>query len=236
MKNTVFPGLTFGKKVYEESASHTRIKALNRKQAMNTVKIKQFERVYKHGKTQITGKFAGYTVTFFFGSVKVGYGTRYYFICPVCGKYREELIFNGTIFTCFSCAGVNPYAGIQQSTRGGETFITYKMYRYARTHKIEGFHFPFSFYDYPRPKRRNPQKWHDAIKILQALENMRNQSIFFSRVWNVKTIRSVERGTNAYLTLPVLYHLEYFYPYDENLIETDNSDSPGSARGPPEYD
>jgi len=185
---------------------------------MNHVKIKQFETVYKAGKTQITGTFDGNKVTFFFGTVKVGFGIRHYFICPVCGHNQEKLTFDGAKFACFRCVGVNPYSGIQTTTRGGDEFIAYKMQRFAEKHRIENFRFPFDYCEYPRPYRRKAEKWHNAIKILQALESMRFQSIVFGKVWDAATIKSVENGTNPYLSYSVNLLCKYCYPFDGKAV------------------
>ncbi len=182
---------------------------------MAVVRIEQFKQILGRGKSKVAGEFDDHAVEFFFGKSKTGFGYRHYFICPSCGKYRTALIFANGAFTCFKCAGINPYAGIQKTTRGGYEFIGYKMQRYAKKNGVTGFCFPFDYRDYERPKRYRWERWHAVMKVLQELESMRNQSIFFEKIWSAETIRSIEKGTNEYMRLPVSLHLEYFYPYDQ---------------------
>lgn len=185
---------------------------------MNIVKIEQFKKYFDRGKCKLTGSFGNYKVVFTFGKVKTGFGFRHFLICPSCGQYRVTLVFDGKAFVCVKCAGINPYRGIQTMTRGGYKFIGYKMARYAEKHGVEGFHFPFDYHDYERPKRRRREHWNKTMKVLQALESMRNQAIFFKKIWDAKTIQSVESGMNPYLELPILNLLLYMYPFDGKPI------------------
>jgi len=187
---------------------------------MTIVKIGQFKKQTDRGQKEARYRCGDCEGKIFFSKIQVGYGFRPCFVCPSCGHYRFQLIFNGKQFLCFQCAGVNPYEGIQTTTRGGYNFIAYKMARFAAKNGVEGFHFPFNFYDYERPKRRRCEKWNRAIKILQALESMRNQSIFFGKVWDTAVIKSVENGTNEYLQCSVYELREYFYPFDGKEINT----------------
>lgn len=187
---------------------------------VNIVKVEQFKEALKSCKNKLTADYGGHTVKFFFGKVKTGFGVRNYFICPVCGQYRVTLVWNGKMFLCFKCAGINPYEGIQKSTRGGDEFLLYKMERYAHKRGVEGFHFPFWYGDYERPKRYNQAKWETTMKVLQALEGMRCLSIFFGKIWDAKTIQSVENGTNPHLSRPILHLALYWYPYDGIPVDT----------------
>jgi hypothetical protein len=119
-------------------------------------------------------------ITLYFGKISVGFGERDYFICPKCGRYRSKLAWNGKVFCCMECFPVNVYRGIQQTTRGGSDFITYKMERYAAKHGITIKAYPFIYLEYERPKRKWVENWHKHILILQALESMRGQAIFGS--------------------------------------------------------
>jgi len=188
---------------------------------MNTIRIKQFEKAYRQGKSKVTTTFGEHTQVICFGSVKAGFGERHYFICSDCSKYRDILAYNGEKFTCFKCARINPYAGIQTTTRGGDVFISYKMARYAKRHGVKDFRIPFKYHEYERPPRYKYEKWDKTMRVLQALESMRNQSIFFEKIWNVKTIRSVERGEDEALQLGVFYHLTYFHPFGGESVDTD---------------
>lgn len=184
---------------------------------MISVDIKQFKKATDAGKRKLTGKYEGMPVSFYFTKVRVGYGYKHYFICPNCGSNRSRLVFNGTMFYCVQCLRVNPYRGIQTTTRGGDVFIMYKMNRIAQKQGII-IKYPFDYHDYERPRGKWVKQWEKSLKILQALENMRSQSIFFRKVWGVETIRSVEEGTNAYLEYPVSLLLKYFYPFDGKAV------------------
>lgn len=184
---------------------------------MAVVRIEQFKEVYEQGETTATGTFDGKEVSFFFSKVKVGYGYRHYFICPVCGEYCTKLYYNN-MFCCRRCSGIKAYRGIQNTTRGGCEFITYKMNRLAAKHGIV-IKYPFNYAEYDRPPRKRREPWEKTMVILQALESMRNQSIFFGKVWDTAIIKSVENGTNEYLRFPAFFHLKYFYPFDGKEID-----------------
>jgi hypothetical protein len=185
-----------------------------KKMTVKTLKVEQFKPELEKGKTQVKCTIDGHSVIFTFAKVKTGFGHRNYLICPNCGKNCVQLAYNGRIFACFKCIGVNPYEGIQKTTRGGDDFIAYKMERYAQKRGVESFHYPFYYWDYERPKRRNVKQWDTTMLILQALESMRNQSIFLGKIWSAATIRSVEKGTNPYLQLPAIHHAKYWCPFD----------------------
>ena len=187
---------------------------------MQTVNVEQFKTVLNKGKTQAAGTFDGKKVKFSFDKLKMGFGWRHYFICPKCGQRRVTLAFDGALFACFKCANINVYAGIQTTTRGGYDFLSYKMLRFAKKNRVEGFKFPFDYRDYDRPPRRNRKQWDRAMLILQALESMRCQCIFFEKIWDAKTIQSVERGEHELLELPVMLHVMYWYSFDDKPIDT----------------
>ena len=189
-------------------------------QKFNTIKVSQFKKLYKQGESRARWTCEGKTGYIHFGKVEASFGMRHYFICSLCGEYREKLTFNGDIFACFRCFGVNLYAGIQATTRGGSEFIAYKMQRLAAKNRVEDLKFPFNFYQYERPYRYNQDRWSRALLILQALESMRNQSIFYEKVYDVKIIKSVERGEHKAVQSPYTpyFHLINFYSFDGKPI------------------
>ena len=132
------------------------------------------------------------------------------------------LVHIGGKYVCSGCSGVNFYAGIQKATRGGDEFIGYKMARYAHKNRVDGFCFPFNFYDYKRPPRYRHEKWSRVMLILQALESMRNQSIFFKKIWNTKIIQCVERGEHEAvqpMKYSPYYHLKLFHALDGKRVD-----------------
>ncbi len=120
--------------------------------------------------------------------VKVGFGFRNYLICPECGNRFVKLYLCGNRFVCRKCGKVPVYSGIQNTTKGGYKEIQYRMERYAGKHKIQ-FEYPFDYLDFVFD-----QKDPEALRVLQALENMRCQSIFFGVKYSSSTIRSVLSG------------------------------------------
>lgn len=186
-----------------------------------SVQIKDFEKLYKQGKSRVrwtAGEKEGFI---HISKVRVGFGEKHYFICSKCGQYRVKLAFNGEKFACFGCFGVNPYAGLQKTSRGGWEFIMYKMRRYAEKNRVGDLKFPFTFYDYPRPARYDADKWSKVMMILQALESMRNQALFYEKTFDPKIIQAVERGIHEAVQPPHFtpyYHLMNFHPFDGKPI------------------
>lgn len=89
------------------------------------------------------------------------------------------------------------------------------MYRLASKYGIT-IKKPFLYLDFPKPKGWNDDEWAFGMKKLQALENMRFQSIFLNKKYSSATIKSVINGTN--LLLYVYNHMEiaqYLYDWDE---------------------
>ena len=185
------------------------------------VQIRDFEKLYKQGKTRVCWTCEEKKGIIYFGKVAVGFGEKHYLICPKCRCFREKLAFNGEKFACFGCFGVNLYAGLQKTTRSGDEFITYKMYRFVEKNRVGDLKFPFTFYDYPRPTRYNSDKWSKNLMILQALESMRNQCIFWGRIFDPKIIQAVERGLHEAVKPPAFtpyYHLNHFHSFDGKAI------------------
>lgn len=150
--------------------------------------------------------------------VQVGYGQRTFFICPCCGQNAIKLYFYKDLYRCVNCCTVKPYYGIQNTTKGGYEYLTYKIYRFAKKCGIPKVIFPFNYSDYIKPKGKHQDKWNNNLKILQALENMRMQSILYNKIWKPKTIKSVEQGRNKFLILN-LYELQrYFQPFDTGVL------------------
>lgn len=131
---------------------------------------------------------------------KTGFGEKAFLICPQCGSRRVKLYQYRNGLICREYLPVSPYHGLTHTTRGGWKSIAYRMDRLARKHGlvIKG---PFCYLNYPKPKGKNDD-WSTLLARLQALENMRNQGIFFGKTYSVKTINSVLQGRNAYRWKP----------------------------------
>ncbi len=152
-----------------------------------------------------------------FSVVKVGYGKKTFLSCPICGKNKCTLYLENNLFRCSNCCSVNPYKGIQNTTKGGEAYLEYKMERFAMRCGIGEFEYPFDFRKHPRPKGKHKEKWNTNLAIMQSLENMRSQSIFFQKIWNSKTIQSVEQRKNKFLSYPLPLLERYFYDFDSGI-------------------
>lgn len=101
-------------------------------------------------------------------------------------------------------------------TPGGDLYIAHLMRSLARKEQIELQRVPFCYLEYQKPKYRHFKKWHTAIVKLQALENMRNQAIFFNKRYPLDVSRGVLKGENALLYVCTLQELDqYFYNWED---------------------
>jgi len=181
------------------------------------IEIKQFKKVIDKGKQSARIKWDDKQQTIFFSRVNVGYGCKVFFICSCCGENRTMLYLDSNIFKCVNCCTVKPYRGIQNTTKGGDEYLGYKMERFAIKVGIGSFDYPFDYLQHFCPKGKHKDKWNKNLSIMQALENMRTQSIFFNKIWNQKTIQSVESGKNKYLKCTLLDLKEKFIPFDNGF-------------------
>lgn len=152
-----------------------------------------------------------------FNRVKVGCVCKVFFSCPLCGRNCEKVFFEQGGFRCFKCCSVSPYKGIQNTTKGGDDYIAYKMQRFAIKNGIGQFDFPFDYAKHPKPKGKHSDHWKKNLAIMQGLENMRTQSIFFNKIWKQKVIQSVEQGKNKLLELPLWTLKDRFLSFEEGL-------------------
>lgn len=115
---------------------------------------------------------------------------RLFFLCPSCGKKSVVLYLSGKGWTCRTCCPVSPYEGIQNKTKGGADEIGYRMKRYANLKGIS-FDYPFSYTAFALDDRTQQEAFRNSLKVLQALENMRTQALFFGSRYTVKDFRQV---------------------------------------------
>lgn len=128
--------------------------------------------------------------TVHFAYQKTGYGQKRFFLCPQCGKRTVHLYIVKGNLKCRMCSGVKRYEGIQNNTKGGYDEIGYRMQKYAARHDIV-FDFPFDYTAFIFDTRTSRKKFSDALKILQALENMRFHALFFKSRYKPSVIKSV---------------------------------------------
>lgn len=130
---------------------------------------------------------------------KTGFGTRYFLVCPACGRRVQRLYLCCGRLICRTCGKVPLYRGIQNSTRGGYFEIQYRMDKFAAKHGIK-FDYPFDYMTFLLDKRIRRESFRRKIRILQALENMRLQCVLFHSRYVRKTIQSVLDGTHPLVT------------------------------------
>lgn len=156
---------------------------------------------------------AEYTVDF--TRQKTGYGEKLFLLCPLCGSRREKLYMYRGGLLCRECYPLPVYRSIKNLTMGSGAYIVHRMVSLAKREEIPFKRFPFCYLDYEKPKYRHFEKWHMAVMKLQALENMRNQAIFFKKRYSLDTINSVLEGKNQYLYVLALYDVNRnFYNWD----------------------
>ena len=131
---------------------------------------------------------------------------RLFFLCPSCGKKSVVLYLSGKGWTCRTCCPVSPYEGVQNKTKGGADEIGYRMKRYAIKKGIR-FEHPFSYTAFALDDRISLEAFRKDLKVLQALENMRTQAIFFGRRYTAAQIRQVTRGKHPLLERCTLHDL-----------------------------
>lgn len=136
---------------------------------------------------------------------KAGFGSKRFFICPHCGERREYLYIVQNTLACRNCLTISPYWGIQNTTKGGHTYIEYKMNKLARKYGIK-IKYPFSYYQLllDKPKNMHYATWERVARQLQILENMRNQAIFYNSFLEPSEITYVLKHCLYYFDLCTL--------------------------------
>ena len=149
-----------------------------------------------------------------FTKQKTGYGEKLFLVCPQCGGRRTKLYLYAEELLCRECYPFPVYRGIKNVTPGGDEYIAHRMVSLARREGIP-LKFPFHYLEYQKPKYKHFDKWHMVIVKLQALENMRNQAIFFKKRYSLDTVNSIFEEKNQYLYVCTLQALDrYFYDWE----------------------
>lgn len=165
----------------------------------NCLDISQIEKKYKAG-SRICIAVGGEKFAVQLAEQKTGFGSRKFFVCPKCERHTMRLYRSqGTPFICDKCAGINLYKPIQNGTKGGYLEIAYRMERYAAKLGIS-FEYPFDYIQFASDPRNKDAAFRKSLLILQALENMRSQNIFFKKVYSQKTIKAVLTGKHPILS------------------------------------
>jgi len=156
-----------------------------------------------------------YDETIFISSQKTGYGKKLFFDCPKCDNRREKIyIVNRELFYCRSCLPkkLSVYRGVTHTTKGGTGEIQYRMERLAAQYKIP-LEYPFNYISVmmDRPKYYRVEKWDQGMRKLQILENMRGQSIYMSKRYEINIInKALENHLKDYTLLELQ---RYFYDW-----------------------
>lgn len=127
-----------------------------------------------------------------------GFGQKRFFSCPKCGGRVQHLYLVNESWSCKKCSGVNRYYGIQNNTKGGYDEIAYRMKRYADKQGIK-FTFPFDYMKFAFDERITKNRFRQSLMILQALENMRFQAIFYKTKFKPGVFRLVTSGKHPLL-------------------------------------
>lgn len=145
-----------------------------------------------------------------------------FFICPECGKRKRELYLIGGEWQCASCGHLKKYRGIQYTTRGGFDEISYRMRMYGKKIGIQ-IHFPFDYLEYAIPDppitKKRIEEHRKHMKVLQSLQNMRNQALFFGTRYNAALFRQVTSGRHPLMKEHTLQELRtYLYDWKNNTV------------------
>lgn len=154
-----------------------------------------------------------------FTKQKTGYGFKCFLVCPKCGSRCTKLYYYCDSYLCRCCYPRNIYRITQHTIKGGYEHISNIMYHFGKRHGFEFARHPFHYYKFEVPKHKHREKWLHNLAIMQALANMRFQSIFLKRRWSNETIKSVLSGRNALLYLYDLSDIdEYILDWDKGMI------------------
>lgn len=153
-----------------------------------------------------------------FAQQRTGFGYKVFMVCPQCEGRRTKLYLVNRALACRDCISTNVYRGVQHTRRGSCDYITYKMHRYAQKIGIDFKRHPFCYLDYEKPKHKHWDKWEMSLIVMQALANMRFQTIFMQKTWDKKTIDSVLNFKNSLLYLYSLYEIDkYILDWDRGV-------------------
>jgi hypothetical protein len=177
---------------------------------MDYIDISDFKKAVFEETQGLEIKYDGNNI--YFTKQKTGYGEKIFFKCPECGSKRTKLYFYKDNFICRKCHPSNIYKQIQNTTKGGYDYISYRMKQFAASRDIIIKKFPFHYLDYAfeKPKYKHMDKWVENINILQALENMRFQTIAYNKKWDAETVKSVIDGKNTCLYIYELYEIQKY--------------------------
>jgi hypothetical protein len=169
--------------------------------------ISRIDKQYKAG-SSICATVDGEQCAVQLAAQKCGFGERKFLVCARCGRRTMRLYKKaGALFLCDKCAGINLYKPIQNGTKGGYIELAYRMERYATKQGIV-FKYPFDYKQFLNDPRMKKPSFRKSILILQALENMRAQNIFFKTVYKQETIKAVLSGKHPLLSKKSLYEMQ----------------------------
>lgn len=124
---------------------------------------------------------------------KTGFGEREFFICPKCGKRRQQLYYSKGYFICRCCLDKNIYKyRTNLYDEAGIDLINYKMIKLAQKIKID-LKFPFEQWDYiwDRPKYMRHEKFERVLRQLMVLQQLRNNALFYNVKYSASQINQI---------------------------------------------
>lgn len=152
--------------------------------------------------------------------IKTGYGARRLFVCPHCGKNKRILYYIQNSFMCAECGHYNPYKDIQNSTKGGSSELQYRMNRIAEKVGIK-IQYPFDYFQVLTDPRASNKKFNEQIRVLQALENMRSQAIFYKIIYGNSIINQVIKGVHPLMEKLTLFDMrQTFWNWNKTTPES----------------
>lgn len=177
---------------------------------MYIVRMKEVRKAISEGSGGFRTVLDGKEYRFGLSWQKTGFGQRCFMVCPACGKRFASLYIKDQRIRCRKCAGINPYYPIQFTTKGGYAELEYRMRNLAAKHDIT-FTLPFDYQAFLFDQRLQKESFQEVIRILQALENMRAQSIFFNKTYPARHIKAVLMGRHPTLSGRSLQELRDYY-------------------------
>lgn len=124
---------------------------------------------------------------------KTGFGEREFFICPKCGKRRQQLYYSKGYFICRCCLDKNIYKyRTNLYDEAGIDLINYKMIKLAQKIKID-LKFPFEQWNYiwDRPKYMRHEKFERVLRQLMVLQQLRNNALFYNVKYSASQINQI---------------------------------------------
>lgn len=125
---------------------------------------------------------------------KTGFGEREFFICPKCGKRRQQLYYSKGYFLCRCCLDKNIYDyRTNLYDENSLNLIHYKMLKLAQKIKID-LKFPFKPHEYKRPKYMREEKFSKILRELMILQQLKYNVLRYDARYSAKQINQIVKN------------------------------------------